>query len=66
MNDAKAELESLNLNQNQLKKLKQIRERRMALEFAIGKEDVQILHDLANVLKNSKIEVLSKASDTKL
>ncbi len=38
----------------------------MALEFLIGREDVQILHDLANVLKDSKIEVLSKATDTKL
>ena len=38
----------------------------MSLEFLIGKEDVQILHDLANVLKDSKIEVLSKATDTKL
>jgi hypothetical protein len=38
----------------------------MALEFLIGKEDVQILHDLANILKDSKIEVLSKATDTKL
>ncbi len=38
----------------------------MALEFLIGKEDVQILHDLANILKDSKIEVLSNATDTKL
>lgn len=38
----------------------------MALEFAIGREDVQILHDLNNVLRDSKIEVLSKATDFKL
>jgi len=66
MNDPLADPENLNLNQTQQKKLKQIRERRMALEFLIGKEDVQILYDLANVLKDSKIEVLSKATDTKL
>ena len=59
MNDASADPDKLNLNTNQQKKLKAIRERRMALEFAIGREDVQILHDLTNVLKDSKMEVLS-------
>ena len=63
MNNASADPDKLNLNTNQQKKLKAIRERRMALEFAIGREDVQILHDLTNVLKDSKMEVLSKANE---
>jgi len=66
MNDPSATIYSLNLSNSQQKKLLEIRERRMALEFAIGREDVQILHDLNNVLRDSKIEVLSKATDFKL
>jgi len=66
MNDPSATIDSLNLSNSQQKKLLEIRERRMALEFAIGREDVQILHDLNNVLRDSKIEVLSKATDFKL
>ena len=66
MNDPSATIDSLNLSNSQQKKLLAIRERRMALEFAIGREDVQILHDLNNVLRDSKIEVLSKATDFKL
>jgi len=66
MNDPSATIYSLNLSNSQQKKLLEIRERRMALEIAIGREDVQILHDLNNVLRDSKIEVLSKATDFKL
>lgn len=66
MNDSSADPEKLKLNQSQQKKLKAIRERRIALEFLVGREDVQIMHDLTNVLKDSKIEVLSKETETKL
>ena len=38
----------------------------MALEYVVGQQDVEILHNLTNILKDSKIEVLSKANETKL
>ena len=40
MNDSSADPEKLKLDQSQQKKLKAIRERRIALEFLVGREDV--------------------------
>lgn len=48
------------LSTSQQNQLKIIRERRQALEYKLSRDDVESLHKISQILKDSKFDVLSK------
>jgi hypothetical protein len=60
------DLKNSRLSTQQQNQLRIIRERRQALEYKLSREDVESLHNISQILKDSQFEVLSKSTEDRL